>query len=111
MWFVVTSLHPSVGEAKQAPHWQVGLYLCFLLCCVCVCTQVVVYKGATRGDGYMNLEAADLSVEAKVQRVRVTVVFNFLNRMKVCLSVGSSACLYILSTCLSVRLFVCLSVR
>ena len=80
-----------------------------------MCTQVVVYKGATRGDGYMNLEAADLSVEAKVQRVRVTVVFNFLNRMKVCLSVGSSACLYILSTCLSVRLFVrlfvCLSVR
>ena len=69
---------------------------------MCVCTQVVVYKGATRGDGYMNLEAADLSVEAKVQRVRVTVVFNFLNRMKVCLSVGSSpVCIFICpSACL-----------
>ena len=67
--------------------------------------QVVVYKGATRGDGYMNLEAADLSVEAKVQRVRVTVVFNFLNRMKVCVSV----CRFI--SCLYIHLSVCLSVR
>ena len=77
---------------------------------MCVCTQVVVYKGATRGDGYMNLEAADLSVEAKVQRVRVTVVFNFLNRMKVCLSVCRFICLSVYSVYLSVCQTVCLPV-
>ena len=67
-----------------------------------MCTQVVVYKGATRGNGYMNLEAADLSVEAQVQRVRVTVVFNFLNRIKVCMSVYDLHCIC-QSPCLSVK--------
>lgn len=46
-----------------------------------------MYKDATRDGGYTDLEAADLSVEATVQRVRVVVVFKFLNRVKVRLSV------------------------
>ena len=45
-----------------------------------------MYKGTTRDGGYTDLESADLSVDATVQRVRVVVVFNFLNRVKVCLS-------------------------
>lgn len=47
-----------------------------------------MYKDATRDGGYTDLEAADLSVEATVQRVRVVVVFKFLNRVKVRLSCG-----------------------
>ena len=109
---VLTGSHLSLhfctlvgGESEQA----VSLF-CLFCVCVCVCVQVVVYKGATRDNGYMNLEAADLSVEAKVQRVRVTVVFNFLNRIKVCLSVCRFICLSVYDlhcVCQSLSLPVC----
>ena len=46
-------------------------------------SQVTMYKNATKGAGYRDLEKADLSVEASVQRLKITIIFRFLNRVKV----------------------------
>ena len=48
-------------------------------------SQVTVWQGATRGAGYSDLDQADLGVEAQVERLRVTLSFRFINRMKVSL--------------------------
>lgn len=41
--------------------------------------QVIVYKNPSKTD----INAAELSVKAKVQRLKVTILFRFINRIKV----------------------------
>ncbi len=53
----------------------------YTLCVYIFCTlsQIVVYKNAPKDD----LNSAELSVKAKVRKLKVTVLFRFLNRIKV----------------------------
>jgi hypothetical protein len=50
-----------------------------------ISVKVTVWQGATRGVGYSDLSQADLGVEAHVERLRVTLSFRFINRVKVSL--------------------------
>ena len=42
---------------------------------------VVVYPGATEGDGYTDMNKVDLSVTATIQQLRILVIFKFLQRI------------------------------